>query len=387
MLRWLARRPPAVAVFAVEPSAAQLVWRRAGPGPMRVSCSAPDGSTQSSTVDTDGGPGALNLDGLTPGTTYDLSIGGRGLALADCRHRFTTAIDPPGELLARVVTVNDAHIGENRFGYLKTIHERPTPEPASAERCLRAAVRSMAAWQPDHAVFKGDIVNRGTVEEWATANEIASSLPVATDIMLGNHEASSRHGIDPIAGAASGGFDLSEPVRVRDLPGIRLVLADTTIRRTNQGGIAHVADAIIQAAAEADTPVMVCLHHNLQTHRFPTFFPPGIAGHHARRFLDRLADVAPASVTVSGHTHRNRRREHRGIPVIEVGAPKDYPGVWSGYAVHEGGIRQVSYRVDEPSCLQWTERTRWAALGLWGRWSPGVIDDRCFTHRWPAREG
>jgi 3',5'-cyclic-AMP phosphodiesterase len=367
----------------VETDRAQLVWRRAGPGPARITLTDPPGRSRSWTIDTDGGPGAFVIEDLAPGVEYDLVLAGGGLATMDRHHRFTTAVDPPGQLLTRLVTANDSHLGEDRFGYLRTIRERPRPEMPSSERCLRSAVSAMAAWEPDHAVFKGDIVNHGTRAEWDTAHRIASSLPVRTDFMLGNHEANARHGIDPVAGAAAGGVDLRDPVRVRDLPGVRVILADTPVRRTNRGDIVHVADPILDAASDAGSPVLLFLHHNLQPHRLPTFLPPGVAGHKARAFLDRLESVAPASIAISGHTHRNRRRDHGGIPVVEVGSTKDYPGVWAGYSIHEGGIRQVTYRVAEPSCLRWTERTRWAALGLWGRWSPGSLEDRCFTHRWP----
>lgn len=383
-MHWLTRRPPAVEVFAVEPDRAQLVWRRAGPGTMSVKLTQTTSTSHTVTVDTDGGPGTLQLTELAPNTDYEVTIGGHGLAEVDRRHRFVTPVDPPGQLLTRLATVNDAHIGGDRFGYLKTIRERPEPSMPSSERCLRAAIDAMSDWGATHAVLKGDIVNHGTAEEWAVVHDILTTLPFDFDVVLGNHEACAKRGIAATDHGAAESFGIAEPVRVRDLPGIRLVLADTPVGSTNRGDIAHVADDIVDAAAEAPTPVLVCLHHNLQAHRLPTFLPPGIPGHRARRFLDQLVATATPTITVSGHTHRNRRRDHGPIPVVEVGSPKDYPGVWAGYAVHEGGIRQVSYRVAPPDCLGWTERTRWAAFGLWGRWSPGELSDRCFTHPWPA---
>ena len=70
--------------------------------------------------------------------------------------------------------------------------------------------------------------------------------------------------------------------------------------------------------------------------------------------------------------------------MTEVGSTKDYPGTWTGYVVHEGGIRQLVHRVEEPSCLAWTDRTRRAFGGVWRWWSPGTLADRCFTIPWPA---
>jgi hypothetical protein len=86
----------------------------------------------------------------------------------------------------------------------------------------------------------------------------------------------------------------------------------------------------------------------------------------------------------SGHTHRHRRHDLGGIVATEVGSTKDYPGTWAGYAVHEGGIRQVVRRIESPDCVAWLERTRAAALGRWGRWSPGELADRSFSYAWPT---
>lgn len=336
------------------------------------------------TVDTDGGPGSVALPVASPGASYEVTIGGPGLAEVDRRHRFEAPADPPGEVLCRIATVNDVHLGEDRFGFFKTIRERPAPEVVSSQRCLATALDTIERFDADVLVVKGDLVDEGTAEEWALARAMLGAHPTPVELMLGNHEARSSRGLDPLHPDAAGEMGIDDPVRVRDLPGIRLVMADTPLGRSNRRGIDHLADQILDAAASSPTPVMVLLHHHLQRHRLPTFLPGGIPGDQARDFLDRLAACRPDAMVVSGHTHRNRRRHHGAIPVIEVGSTKDYPGVWAGYTVHEGGVRQTSYRIDAPDCLRWTERTRWAALGLWGRWSPGHLHDRSFSHRWPT---
>jgi Icc protein len=71
--------------------------------------------------------------------------------------------------------------------------------------------------------------------------------------------------------------------------------------------------------------------------------------------------------------------------VTEVGSTKDYPGVWAGYKVFEGGIIQLVRRTSDPDVMAWTEATRRAVNGQWRRWSPGRMADRCFTVDWPAR--
>jgi hypothetical protein len=70
------------------------------------------------------------------------------------------------------------------------------------------------------------------------------------------------------------------------------------------------------------------------------------------------------------------------VVCTEVGSPKDFPGTWAGYIVHETGISQVVRRVAAPDVLAWTDYSGRAALGLWQLWSPGLRPHRCFHHEW-----
>jgi hypothetical protein len=171
-----------------------------------------------------------------------------------------------------------------------------------------------------------------------------------------------------------------------DRDGIRLVFALTPRPGERPGQIDDRQRArLVALAAAAPGPVFVVLHHQPQRWRWPTEYPPGIDGRQARRFLDELEAANPASFVASGHTHRHRRRRHGSVELVEVGSTKDYPGTWTGYTVHEGGIRQVVRRIANPDVLAWTEGTATVMGGIWGRWSPGRLDDRCFTHVWPRR--
>jgi hypothetical protein len=98
--------------------------------------------------------------------------------------------------------------------------------------------------------------------------------------------------------------------------------------------------------------------------------------------LHTIHAANPDTIVASGHTHRHRRHQFGSVVAAEVGSTKDYPGTWAGYVVHEGGIRQVVRRVAAPHCIAWTESTRNAVGGVWGRWSPGLRSHRCFVHRW-----
>ncbi|MCU1381103.1 MAG: hypothetical protein JWN29_4086, partial [Acidimicrobiales bacterium] len=124
--------------------------------------------------------------------------------------------------------------------------------------------------------------------------------------------------------------------------------------------------------------------HQLQPLPIPTHWPPGVLGPESGRFLRALDESNPCAVVTSGHNHRHRDRRSGPVLVTEVGSPNDNPGTRAGYAVHEGGIRQVVRRVMAPDVLRWTEATKRTLFGIWGRWSPGSLEDRCLTLPWPA---
>ena len=66
------------------------------------------------------------------------------------------------------------------------------------------------------------------------------------------------------------------------------------------------------------------------------------------------------------------------VPWAEIGATKDYPGVWAEYRIYEAGILQVVHRISSPEALSWTERTRAMFGGLYPSYSFGTLGDRCF---------
>jgi hypothetical protein len=115
----------------------------------------------------------------------------------------------------------------------------------------------------------------------------------------------------------------------------------------------------------------------------PTHYPAGIPGAEARRALGAMARVKRDLVVTTGHSHRNRWRRAGPIVVSEVASTKDFPGVWAGYSVYEGGIVQVVRRTVATEAMVWIDRTRRALGGLWGPYAAGRRSDRCFSHPWP----
>ncbi len=356
-------------VFAMDDRSVQLAWAGLGTGRHLVAVGPAEGEV-------DGGPGTWTATGLAPGVAHDVRVDGRPTGTA------TTLAALPGSQRCRIATISDCHIGEEGFGFL-----RKTGEPAGVEayaiRCLRAATSQAVAWGAQLLVVKGDLTQRAQVGELDAALGVLAGLGIPVVMAPGNHEVK-RRASDWAAAVRSAGFTAvagSEP-GVVDLPGLRVVVGDTTIRHRHNGTLSGGrADALVAAAAGAG-PALMCLHHQLEPHRYHDCWPPGISGSEAVPFLDRLAEAAPATWVTTGHTHRNRGRRHGPVTVTEVGSTKDYPGTWAGYVAHDAGLRQTSFHVTGEGTDAWLDSTRTAAGGAWGRWSPGNLADRCRTTIW-----
>ena len=334
-----------------------------------------------SELELDGGPGSVTIEGLSPATTYTATFGSGRRTYASIE--FTTLASPPGEELFRFATVGDLHLGRSHFGMRHTIVETDA-DVLHPVRCAEAAVAELTEWGAERLVVKGDLVEASTPHCWALAADLMGKVEVPYTLIPGNHEMA--HGsVSARSQAAMHGLQLVEEVEVVDVAGLRLILMDSAVDGIDMGRWHHLVDDATDAAAEAEGPALLIVHHQPQRTPVPVYFPAGISSVTAKRFLRNIAAANPAVMGTSGHTHRHRRHVFEGIPWTEVGSTKDYPGAWAGYAVHEGGIRQVVRRVARPDVLSWTDRTRSAAGGAWRFWSPGTIDDRCFTHEWPRR--
>lgn len=391
---------PTVSVFAVEDRTVQLTWRHLGPGTLRLRVRLADGAGRTGRRSAGGGrvlderslpthdlPGSLVFDGLPPATALVIEADLPGSPDRRLRLGATTLASLPGAELSRVATVSDLHLGTHVFGQHGTIREQPTPEVAHPERCARAAIVDAAAWGATHLVVKGDLTNHGQVSEWRQYRRLVDQAPFAVDALPGNHDRAFGDGSAGLAPEqAAQVFDLSmaAPVLVRDLDGVRLVLVDSTSGGRHLGRVDTYREQVLDAVAETDRDraVLVMLHHHLQPNLLSEGWPIGVPHRESERFLEALSAAHDKVFVTSGHTHRHRRWAHSGVTATQVGSTKDYPGVWAGYAVHEGGLRQVVRRVSRPDCLRWTDHTRRAAFGSW-RWAaPGLLTSRCFNLDW-----
>src|SRR3954471_7587305 len=135
-----------VRVFAVEDTTAQVCWVSLPAGKV-VLCA---GGIEAP-VDSDGGPGAVVIDGLSPASRHRLTADGRTIAT------FETLAPPAGRELCRFATVTDLHLGTKTFGAIWPMKERHPPGgELHPLRCARAALREALEWGAEAVVVKGD---------------------------------------------------------------------------------------------------------------------------------------------------------------------------------------------------------------------------------------
>jgi predicted phosphodiesterase len=305
---------------------------------------------------------------LRPSTTYTFQ--GREI---------TTLQRPAGELLCHVATVNDVHFGEIEAGRIDDHTDGPIQradagEPPYPETMNAAAVAEIAAIDPAAVVVKGDLSQDGQPEEWA-AFEACYRGPFGPrlHVVRGNHDA--YHGQTAYAGDQ----------RI-ELPGVVVALLDTVLPERTTGTLtAAQLDWLDDLAATADRPVLVMGHHQQ--------WLPGVGSEHRSADYfglhpdasDALGEVVARRSRIvaytAGHTHRHRVRHMAcGVPSIEVGCVKDFPGTWAEYRVFEGGIMQVVHRMSSAAALGWSERCRhlYRDFGVdYETYALGALEDRC----------
>ncbi|HET9443922.1 MAG TPA: metallophosphoesterase [Acidimicrobiales bacterium] len=305
-------------------------------------------------------------EGLRPATDYEYD----GVA-------FRTLRRPPGERLATVATVNDLHLGETACGAIDAMPDvgpvlSSLPgEPPYPETMNAAAVEEILAAGADAVVAKGDLTDDGREEEYEAFLRCYRPVGDRLHLVPGNHDV--HRGTGPVPHG---------PSKV-EVAGAVLALLDTSVPGAAGGALdADQLGWLDDLAASAAVPVLVFGHHHAWapgSARPATYF--GIRPDDSEHLVALAARRPAVAGYFAGHTHRHRVRRFPAtgtMPWAEVGAVKDFPGVWAEYRVHEGGVLQVVHRIRRPDALDWTERTRAMFSGLYGHYSFGTLADRCF---------
>ena len=284
---------------------------------------------------------------------------------------------PEGQLLCRIGTVNDLHFGETEAGKIDDDPRGPIQrvepgEPPHPETMNHAAVAEMAAADLAAVVVKGDLTNDGTDEEFGSFEaSYRAAFGDRLHVTRGNHDA--YRGQQAYTG--------DEWI---DLPGVSIALLDTVIPEQTTGTISPAQlQWLDDLSAAADRPVVVMGHHQqwVAGVRNNGYF--GLDPDSADGLTEVVANNPGIVAYTAGHTHRHRVRYMScGVPSIEVGCVKDFPGTWAEYRVYEGGIMQVVHRMSSPEALRWSDRCRhlMSDFGIdYEKYALGNLEDRCFN--------
>jgi Icc protein len=292
-------------------------------------------------------------------------------------HEVRTLPRPNGALLCRIGTVNDLHLGEVECGKiddnpLGPIQRVAPGEPPHPETMNHAAVAEMLDADLAAVIVKGDVTCDGTDEEFASFESCYRvAIGERLHVVRGNHDAYRGQQV----------YTGDEWI---DLPGVSVAVLDTVLPERTTGTITNdQLQWLDDLSATADHPVIVMGHHQqwISGARHDGYF--GLSPDSS----DGLADVVSRRSSIvaytSGHTHRHRvRRMSCGVPSIEVGCVKDFPGTWAEYRVYEGGITQVVHRMSSPEALSWSDRCRhlMSDFGIdYEAYALGNLEDRCFN--------
>lgn len=291
---------------------------------------------------------------------------------------FRTLSTPPGRMLSVFATVNDVHFGETECGRVDDSpqgpiqraepHEGPYPITMNS-----SAISEMLELCPDAVIVKGDLTESGTDEQFqAFRDHYEVAFGEKLFVARGNHDA--YHGQQEFTGD-----------QWITLPGLCVALIDTTIPTETTGRIDPPQFDWLESRLAASTdPVIIMGHHQQWTDgaRNDDYF-----GLHpdCSDELDALcARHASVIAYTAGHTHRHRTRHMAmsGVPTIEIGCVKDFPGTWAEYRVYEGGVMQIVHRISTPEALAWSNRCRnlYADFGVeYESYSMGTLDQRCLV--------
>jgi predicted phosphodiesterase len=324
------------------------------------------------------------ITGLEPDTEYPLEVEGIE------RHEFLPPVvrtlpQPSGRLLATIATTNDVHFGEFECGAtgdpvsdaIGPVLRVEPGDPPYPEVMNGSVIDDILALDPDVALVKGDLTNKGTEDEYQAFLDAYGRLGERMHHVRGNHDAM----LDPTMALQDSPYALN-------VNGVTLAVLDTVTPGSDRGQLSAIQRQWLEElATETTGPVLVFGHHNIfdvengNRSGNPYF---GINAEDSDSFVGVFSWHENLVGYFAGHTHRNRVRrfeKSRQMPFGEIACVKDYPGAWAEYRVYEGGYTQVMRRASGADAFAWAEKTRAMYAGVYRDYALGPLEHRCFTQQ------
>ena len=359
----------------------------------------------------------VEVVGLEPGRPYFYRAISNGIVATPTQvlpeppatGAFTTLVPPPGRELFTMCWANDVHIGEMVSGLAISNGDLPgggfppgyAADPANPywRFMAEAAVAESRDRGAELMLFNGDLTAEAEPVHMAEARRIFDGFgpyQEAYYVTRGNHDRA--HAGPEWAGcrpAAVEGyndcildtfFPDGQTFFSFDHKGVHIVGLDTNELTSGDGAIAPEQFEWLEAdlAAHSGTPTFLFGHHPVSEESGLTAVPPVVFTLNpddAARLEGVVAEHAVVGV-YSGHTHRNKRTSSPrspGVPYIELGAVKEYPGGFGLVTVYEGGYMVNFHKTRGDESRAWSERSRGEYLGLYPYYTLGTLADRNFV--------
>lgn len=360
----------------------------------------------------------VELTGLEPGRTYFYRASSNGLPALptdatlspeniDTSNAgvFTTLVPPSGALLFTMCWANDLHIGEGVSGL--AFGDFPpgfAADPANPYWRFMAtsAVEESKARGASLMLLAGDLTAEARPGELAEARSIFDGFGNYRQdyyVTRGNHDRA--HAGPEWDGCAHPVGETHQDCLLDHFPmpedrssysfdhqGVHMVALDTNDLTTGSGDIRPEQFEWLEddLSANDGRPTFLFGHHPIALDSYATTIPPTpgmflLPPEDALR-LQQVAGEHSVVGVYSGHTHRNKRSVvslSPGVPYVELGAVKEYPGGYGLVRVYEGGYMVNFYKTASPEARVWSERSRGEYFGLYPWYTLGSLDDRNFV--------
>lgn len=358
----------------------------------------------------------VELTGLEPGRTYWYRCMSNGLVAVPTQvpgtltstGRFTTPLPPPGRHLLTMAWANDTHIGEMVSGLAISNPSLPgggfppgfAADPTNPywKVMAIAAVDEARERGADLLLVAGDLTSEAEPANMAMARSILDRFGTYRHdywVVRGNHDrphagptwASCRRSPTPEYGDCllDEFFPDGRTWFSFDHRGLHVVGLDTNDLR-GQGAISPEQFEWLEAdlAASSGKPTFVFGHHPVSEESSVTAVPPVVftVNRADAQRLEKLVASHSVVGVYTGHTHRNKRTsspDAPGVPFIELGAVKEYPGGYGIVRIHEGGYAVNFYKTRADPARAWSERSRGEYLNLYPYYTLGNLEDRNFV--------